>query len=223
MPSNAATAIETIQQSTLVTTSSSQSSSQSTMPIMIVDSNESTIPTPAQDQQSTPITNTQETRFLRSSDTSPIAKIRRIVTTNRQLNTTYMIEPASEINSNSAITSNMASSPAVTSSEVASTTNEFTNEYRLILDEFLKSNEQQYACPSSLTKEERCIVHKLADEMNLQSQSKGNWKKKILYIYKNQLNLQDQRNSQAISTALQRISSISQPINQNVLDVVDAA
>ena len=45
MPSNAATAIETIQQSTLVTSSSSQSSSQSTMPITIVDSNESTLPT----------------------------------------------------------------------------------------------------------------------------------------------------------------------------------
>jgi len=44
-----------------------------------------------------------------------------------------------------------------------------------------------------------------------------------LYIYKNQLNLQDQRSLQAISTALQGISSISQPINQNVLDVVDAA
>jgi hypothetical protein len=46
-----------------------------------------------------------------------------------------------------------------------------------------------------------------------------------LYIYKNQLNLQDQRSLQAISTALQGISSISQPINQNLLLelVVDAA
>ena len=47
-------------------------------------------------------------------------------------------------------------------------------------------------------------------------------KKKILYIYKNHLNLSTQ-SSQAISNALQDIATGFQPINQNVLDVVAAA
>ena len=66
----------------------------------------------------------------------------------------------------------------------ATTVTDFTSDYRLILEEFIKSSDQQYAYPSSLTKEQRAIVHKLATELNLQHQTKGNWKKRILYITK---------------------------------------
>jgi hypothetical protein len=44
----------------------------------------------------------------------------------------------------------------------------------------------------------------------------------ILYIYKGQLNMHIQRNSQAISSALNNIATTSQQINQNVLDVIAA-
>jgi hypothetical protein len=42
----------------------------------------------------------------------------------------------------------------------------------------------------------------------------------VLYIYKGQLNMHIQRNSQAISSASNNIATTSQQINQNVLDVI---
>ena len=99
---------------------------------------------------------------------------------------------------------------------------DFTTEYKLILEEFIKSADQQFACPSTLTREQRAIVHKLATELGLNHETKGNWRRMILYIYKGQLNMHIQRNSQAISSALNNIATTSQQINQNVLDVIAA-
>jgi hypothetical protein len=53
---------------------------------------------------------------------------------------------------------------------------EFEIQYRFILNGFIASNEPQFACPSTLTKDQRKIVHKLASEFQLKSESKGNWK-----------------------------------------------
>ena len=46
--------------------------------------------------------------------------------------------------------------------------------------------------------------------------------KRTLFLFKNQIILPSQRNSQAISTASQNMASASQQENQNVLDVVTA-
>ena len=97
---------------------------------------------------------------------------------------------------------------------------EFEIQYRSILNDFIASNEPQFACPSILTKDQRKIVHKLASDFQLKSESKGNWKKKTLFIYKNELNNPPQTSRQAISVALQTVATSSQTINQNFLDVV---
>jgi transposase-like protein len=97
---------------------------------------------------------------------------------------------------------------------------EFEIQYRSILNDFIASNEPQFACPSTLTKDQRKIFHKLASDFQLKSESKGNWKKKTLFIYKNELNNPPQTSRQAISVALQTVATSSQTINQNVLDVV---
>jgi hypothetical protein len=99
---------------------------------------------------------------------------------------------------------------------------DFTTEYRLILEEFVLSSEEQFACPSTLTTKQRAIVHKIATDLNLKHESKGNWRKMTLFIYKNQFNRPSQRGSQATATALQNIAAPSQQINQNVRDVVNA-
>ena len=77
--------------------------------------------------------------------------------------------------------------------------------------------------PSSLTKDQRAIIHKLANDLNLNHESKGNWRKMTLYIYKTELIPSSQRSSQVTSRALQEITSSPQQINQNVLDVVSAS
>jgi hypothetical protein len=92
----------------------------------------------------------------------------------------------------------------------------------LILEEFVLSSEEQFACPSTLTTKQRAIVHKIATDLNLKHESKGNWRKMTLFIYKNQFNRPSQRGSQATATALQNIAAPSQQINQNVRDVVNA-
>ena len=73
-----------------------------------------------------------------------------------------------------------------------------------------------------LTKEERVIVHKLATEFDLKHESIGNWRRMILYIYKDQLTLPIQKNSQVICSSLNSIAESSQLSNQNVADVIDA-
>ena len=99
---------------------------------------------------------------------------------------------------------------------------DFTTEYRMILEDFVLSSEEQFACPSTLTTKQRAIVHKIATDLNLKHESKGNWRKMTLFIYKNQFNRPSQRGSQATATALQNIAAPSQQINQNVRDVVNA-
>ena len=64
------------------------------------------------------------------------------------------------------------------------------------------------------------LVHKLTSEFQLKSESKGNRKKKTLFIYKNEMKNPPQTSRQAISVALQTVATKSQTINQNVLDVV---
>ena len=71
-----------------------------------------------------------------------------------------------------------------------------------------------------LTKEERVIVHKLATEFDLKHESIGKWRRMILYIYKDQLTLSIQRNSQVICSSLNSIAESSQLSNQNVADVI---
>ena len=71
-----------------------------------------------------------------------------------------------------------------------------------------------------MTKDQSALVHKLATELNLKHESKGNRRRTILYIYKDQLNIPNQRNSQVISFALHNIASTTQPINQNALDII---
>ena len=73
-----------------------------------------------------------------------------------------------------------------------------------------------------LTKDERVIVHKLATEFDLKHESIGNWRRMILFIYKDQLTLSIQRNSQVISSSLNSIAESSQLSNQNVADVIAA-
>ena len=66
------------------------------------------------------------------------------------------------------------------------------------------------------------IVHKLATEFDLKHESIGNWRRMILYIYKDQLTLPIQKNSQVISSSLNSIAESSQLSNQNVADVIAA-
>ena len=66
------------------------------------------------------------------------------------------------------------------------------------------------------------IVHKLATEFDLKHESIGKWRRMILYIYKDQLTLSIQRNSQVISSSLNSIAESSQLSNQNVADVIAA-
>lgn len=73
-----------------------------------------------------------------------------------------------------------------------------------------------------MTKEQRSIFRTLATEFDLKHESKGKWRPKILYIYKDQLSMYIQRNSQAISSALNYIAAESRQINQKVLEVIDA-
>ena len=124
----------------------------------------------------------------------------------RNLNTTYTVDK-----------------DPTASTATASSKADFETEYKLILENFLNSTEQQYACPSSLTKDQRAIIHKLASDLNLNHESKGNWRKMTLYIYKTELIPSSQRSSQVTSRALQEITSSPQHINQNVLDVVSAS
>ena len=132
----------------------------------------------------------------------------------RNLNTTYTVDKDPQ----TATTSTATASTATASSKA-----DFETEYKLILENFLNSTEQQYACPSSLTKDQRAIIHKLASDLNLNHESKGNWRKMTLYIYKTELIPSSQRSSQVTSRALQEITSSPQHINQNVLDVVSAS
>ena len=96
------------------------------------------------------------------SDEEPSSKRARISNTSRLLNVTFIVGPAT--------------SP---SAQV-----DFTSQYRLILEEFINGTDQQFACPPTLTKEQREIVHQLADELNLKHESKGNWRRRILFVYK---------------------------------------
>ena len=50
-------------------------------------------------------------------------------------------------------------------------------------------------------------------EFQLKSESKGNWKKKTWFIYKNELNNPPQTSRQAVSVALQTVATSSQIIN----------
>jgi hypothetical protein len=99
--------------------------------------------------------------------------------------------------------------------------------YRPKLDRFIEGDDEQFICTSDLSKEQREVVHNLAEELGLHHESKGNWRRKTLYIYKTQLTLPASRRSQAISTALQNQArshqAASQHANQNVMDVVEAA
>ena len=99
---------------------------------------------------------------------------------------------------------------------------ELVDYYKPLLEEFIQSDYEHYQFTRDLTKEQRAILHKLAEELGLKHETKGNWRKKTQFLFKNQLILPSQRNSQAISTALQNIASASQQENQNVLDVVAA-
>ena len=83
----------------------------------------------------------------------------------RNLNTTYTVDKDPQ----TATTSTATASTATASSKA-----DFETEYKLILENFLNSTEQQYACPSSLTKDQRAIIHKLASDLNLNHESKGN-------------------------------------------------
>jgi hypothetical protein len=96
------------------------------------------------------------------SDEEPSSKRARFSNTSRLLNVTFTVGPAT--------------SP---SAQV-----DFTSQYRLILEEFINGTDQQFACPPTLTKEQREIVHQLADELNLKHESKGNWRRRILFVYK---------------------------------------
>ena len=58
--------------------------------------------------------------------------------------------------------------------QAASSQVDFENQNRSIINDFIAGNEPQYACSSTLTKEQRKIVHKLASELQLKSESKGN-------------------------------------------------
>ena len=88
------------------------------------------------------------------------------------LNVTYtvQVDPSSETNG------------LDLNQQVANSQVEFETQYRSILNDFIASNEPQFACPSTLTKDQRKIVHKLASDFQLKSESKGNWKKKTLFI-----------------------------------------
>jgi hypothetical protein len=130
------------------------------------------------------------------SDEEPSSKRARISNTSRLLNVTFTVGPAT--------------SP---SAQV-----DFTSQYRLILEEFINGTDQQFACPPTLTKEQREIVHQLADELNLKHESKGNWpRRRILFVYKT-----NPRGSQLVSNALQSRTLLPQLVNQNVMDVVNA-
>ncbi len=43
---------------------------------------------------------------------------------------------------------------------------DFETDYKLILERFIRSTDKQHTCPASLTKDQRAIGHKLADNLN---------------------------------------------------------
>jgi hypothetical protein len=88
--------------------------------------------------------------------------------------------------------------------------------------EFINGTDQQFACPPTLTKEQREIVHQLADELNLKHESKGNWRRRILFVYKTEFINPNPRGFQLVYNALQSRTLLPQLVNQNVMDVVNA-
>ena len=81
------------------------------------------------------------------------------------------------------------------------------------LTNFLVSESQQYECNNSFSKDQRAIVHKLADELNLKHLSKGNWRKMILNSYKSSLIDSGLTGRQVISKALQKKACLIQSSN----------
>ena len=77
---------------------------------------------------------------------------------------TFIIGPTQ---SNYLATTSAASILAISSQIPIQSDDEFIAEYKLKLAGFVASGNQQYACPSTLTKKQRAIVHRLAEELNL--------------------------------------------------------
>ena len=97
---------------------------------------------------------------------------------------------------------------------------EFIEYYTNIFQQLIDSNDQQFACPPELTDQQRHLLHNLAEDMHLKHKTIGNYRKKVLHVFKNELSTQIQRNSQAIALQLQSNTNVIQRMNQNVLDVV---
>ena len=107
--------------------------------------------------------------------------------------------------------------------QLATIESKYIEIYKAKFLEFKNSNDEQLACPSTLTKRQREILHQLAEELKLNHITKGNYKSKILYIYKSQFNIPNQRKDEIISQQLQVQANVPIPMHQNVLDVVAAA
>ena len=59
---------------------------------------------------------------------------------------------------------------------------DLANYFRLLLSEFSENNQlQQYECPSTLSKEQRAVAHQIAEEFELKTETRGNWRK-IVYL-----------------------------------------
>jgi hypothetical protein len=61
----------------------------------------------------------------------------------------------------------------------------------------------------------------LADELNLKHESKGNWRRRILFVYKTEFINPNPRGFQLVYNALQSRTLLPQLVNQNVMDVVN--
>jgi transposase-like protein len=171
--------------------------------------------------QSTPIRSCSPSRPC-----SPPSKRSRPNESNHRMNITYDVDSPSTTTPTTVL-------PAITTaSRIPIPLTDIEKEtlisfYRPKLDRFIEGDDEQFICTSDLSKEQREVVHNLAEELGLHHESKGNWRRKTLYIYKTQLTLPASRRSQAISTALQNQArshqAASQHANQNVMDVVEAA
>ena len=60
----------------------------------------------------------------------------------------------------------------------------------------------------------------LSEELGLKHESRGNWRSKTLYIYKDTLNIPFHRNSQVTSAALTAKATVPQQNNPNVMAVI---
>jgi hypothetical protein len=82
------------------------------------------------------------------------------------------------------------------------------------------ANHPHHKFPSSLTEDERKVIHKLAKNQGLFTKTVGG-RYKCLYIYKQDYNLNKTRR-QELSNNIQQFTTQTDPIFPNVRQVVDA-